>query len=105
ENNYWNTNSAFECFKNMIFCLESYTKQGLYIGKCNDYNPTISLFNVIKKFNQTGFDDYENINSLISTIKGKIPPELMKKIQSENENYLGNIKNKDIIIAKNFEKE
>ncbi|MCR5506505.1 MAG: hypothetical protein K6F04_01500 [bacterium] len=103
--NSWNTNSAFECFKNITSCLDIYSKQGAYIGKSNTYNKNLSLDDVIKKFNQAGFDDYTNITEIINTIKEKIRPEIMAEIQVMNKEYLEKEKTKNIIIAKNFEKE
>ncbi len=104
--NSWNTNSAFDCFSCMISCLDSYTKQGFYIGKINNLkNSNIKIEDIVKKFNNEGFDDYNDTNKLISTVKDKINSNLMKKLISENEEYIKKAQEQKIIALTNFEKE
>ena len=106
ENDFWNTNSAFNCLSNMIPTLDSYTTQGFYIGQSyNNKNDNITLENIVQKFNNNGFDDYEDINNMIYITKEKIRPELMKKLIDKNKEYIENLLQTKMIASQNFEKE
>ena len=86
----WDTNLIFECLKDMIPCLENYTKKGLYLSQTNNNkSQDISIEKVLKKLNNKGFDDYENISKMIETAKAKISPEIMEEILIANNAYNG----------------
>ena len=106
EGNFWTTNSAFDCLNNMIPCLDSYTKQGFYMGLfTKEKNSNLALKDIIKKFNNDGFDDYENIDEIINITKEKIRPELMNEMITENEKFIKDTAQNEIIASKNYEKE
>lgn len=106
DNNFWDTNSAFDCLSNMIPCLDSYTTQGFCIGQLyNTKNPNITLEDTVKKFNQNGFSDYANIDDMIKITKEKIQPELMEELITKNNEYLKNQVQKQIIASQNLEKD
>ncbi len=106
EGNFWTTNSAFDCLNNMIPCLDSYTRQGFYIGKLtNIKNFNLTLEDIVEKFNNEGFEDYENINEMINITKEKIRTELMSEMLTENEKFTKEITQNEVIASKNYEKE
>ena len=105
-NDFEDTNTAFEWMSNIIPCLGSYTTQGFYIGQsCNIKNPNITLKDIVKRFNQTGFDDYNDIDNIINITKGRIRPELMEELINENNKYFNDLSKEQMIALQNFEKE
>ncbi len=106
ESNFWTTDFAFNCLNNMIPCLDSYTRQGFYLGKLTtEKNPNFTLRDIVKKFNNEGFDDYKDIDEMINITKEKIRPELMDRMIAENEEFEKSLIQNQIIASKNYEKE
>ena len=108
ENDFWTVNSIFNCLCEMIPCLDSYTNQGFYASKARiDKKSGISLSNTMEKFNNKGFEKYENFDEIIQTIKRKIDPELMNKLVEENESFLQQLQENQLITSQNlnFEKD
>lgn len=106
EYDYWTPNSAFECLNNMTPSLENYTQQGFLVGKnYDDKDPRLSLQKTVAKFNDGIFENYQNTDEIIKTIKEKIRPEFMEEMVAINDEYIKDIATKQVIALFNAEKE